>query len=192
MSLRVLGVASFLALGLIGTTASAVALSEAAGRYAISANGSSIRFVIGKAGGGGLNGAFGRFSGSISIDGGDIGRSKVDITIYPDSVGTGEGRVDAFLKSDAVFDVANSRQITFRSTSVQRTSDSSAVITGQLTARGRTSTEKFQAQLQGLKNGQLHFHVSGKVLRSRYGMDVGTPLYSNIVDFEMNFAARRA
>lgn len=192
MSLRVLGVASFLALGLIGTTASAVALSDAAGHYAISANGSSIRFVIGKVGGGGLNGAFGHFSGSISIDGGDIGRSKVDITIYPDSVGTGEGRVDAFLKSDAVFDAANSRQITFRSTSVQRTSDNSAVVTGQLTARGRTSTEKFEAQLQGLKNGQLHFHVSGKVLRSRYGMDVGTPLYSNIVDFEMSFAARRA
>ncbi|PWK63156.1 YceI family protein [Aminobacter sp. AP02] len=192
MSLRVLGVTSFLALGLIGGTASAVALSEAAGRYAISANGSSIRFVIGKAGGGGLNGAFGRFSGSISIDGGDIGRSKVDITIYPDSVGTGQGRVDAFLKSDAVFDAANSRQITFRSTSVQRTGDNSAVVTGQLTARGRTSTEKFQAELHGLKNGQLRFHVSGKVLRSRYGMDVGTPIYSNIVDFEMNFAARRA
>ena len=191
MSLRVLGVASFLALGLIGGTASAVALSDAAGRYAISANGSSIHFSIGKAGGGGLSGAFGRFSGNLRINGGDIGQSKVDITIYPDSVGTGEGRIDAFLKSDAVFDAANSRQITFRSTSVQRTGDNSAIVTGQLTARGHTSTEKFAVELQGMKGGQIRFHVSGKVLRSRYQMDVGTPLYSNIVAFDMQFTGRR-
>jgi polyisoprenoid-binding protein YceI len=30
------------------------------------------------------------------------------------------------------------------------------------------------------------FHVTGKVLRSPYGMDVGTPIYSNVVDFDMN------
>jgi polyisoprenoid-binding protein YceI len=192
MSLRVLGIATFLTLGAISGTASAVALSDAAGRYAISPSGSSIHFSIGKMGGGGLNGAFGRFQGSIRIDGADIGRSRVDITIFPESVGTGEGRVDAFLKSDAVFDAARARQISFRSTGVTRTGDNTAIVTGQLTARGHTSTEKFQAQLQGLKNGQLRFHVSGKVLRSRYGMDVGTPIYSNIVDFEMEFTARRA
>ena len=191
MSLRVLGVAAFLALDLIGGTASAVALSDAAGRYAISSSGSSIRFAIGKIGGGGLNGAFGQFKGTIRIDGGDIARSKVDITIYPDSVGTGQGRIDAFLKSDAVFDVANSSQIVFRSTSVQRTGENSAVVTGQLTARGHTSSEKFAVELQGMKGGQIRFHVSGKVLRSRYQMDVGTPIYSNIVAFDMQFTGRR-
>ncbi|WP_395449081.1 YceI family protein [Aminobacter sp. UC22_36] len=192
MSLRVLGVVSFVALGLVGGTASAVALSEAAGRYAISSDGSSIRFAIGKIGGGGLDGAFGQFKGTIRIDGGDIGRSKVDITIYPDSVGTGQGRIDAFLKSDAVFDVVNSRQITFRSTSVKRTGDNSAVITGLLTARGHTNTEKFTAELQGMKGGQIRFHVSGNVFRSRYQMDVGTPIYSNIVAFDMEFNGRRS
>ncbi|GAA2840057.1 polyisoprenoid-binding protein YceI [Aminobacter aminovorans] len=191
MSLRVLGAATLIAVGLLGDTASAVALSDAAGRYSISSNGSSIRFAIGKIGGGGLAGAFGQFKGTIRIDGGDIARSKVDITIFPDSVGTGQGRIDAFLKSDAVFDVANSRQITFRSTSVQRTGDNSAIITGQLTARGHTNTEKFTAELQGLKGGQIRFRVSGQLLRSRYQMDVGTPIYSNIVAFDMEFSGRR-
>lgn len=191
MSLRVLGVAALVAFGRVDSTASAVAQSDAAGRYAISSSGSSIRFAIGKIGGGGLAGAFGQFKGTIRIDGGDIGRSKVDITIFPDSVGTGQGRIDAFLKSDAVFDVANSSQITFRSTSVQRTGENSAVITGQLTARGHTNTEKFTAELQGMKGGQIRFHVSGKVFRSRYQMDVGTPIYSNIVAFDMEFSGRR-
>lgn len=192
MSLRVLGVATLLVLGSIDGFAQAVALSDAAGRYALSPSGSTIRFAIGKVGGGGLNGAFGQFKGTIRIDGSDIAHSRVDITIFPASVGTGEGRVDAFLKSDAVFDVANSREISFRSTSVQRTGDSSAMITGQLTARGRTNSEKFVAELQNMSGGQIRFHVSGQVFRSRYQMDVGTPIYSNIVAFDMEFTGHRS
>ncbi|TPM40144.1 YceI family protein [Mesorhizobium sp. B2-3-4] len=169
----------------------AVVLGDAAGSYTISQAGSSVRFTIGKAGGGGFDGAFARFKGTIRIDNNDVGRSKVDLTIYPESVGTGQGRIDAFLRSDAVFDAANSPEIQFRSTSVARTGDTTALVTGRLTARGKTSTEKFTAELDGLKAGTIRFHVTGKVLRSRYGMDVGTPLYSNVVDFDMTLTGRR-
>lgn len=169
----------------------AVALSDAAGSYTISPAGSSIRFSVGKAGGGGLAGAFARFKGSIRIDNSNIGRSQVNITIFPESVGTGQSRVDAFLRSDAVFDAANNPEIQFRSTSVKRTGDTSALVTGRLTARGKTFSEKFTAELAGLKAGRIKFHVTGKVLRSRYGMDVGTPIYSNVVDFDMTLTGRR-
>ncbi|MFA6157909.1 MAG: polyisoprenoid-binding protein, partial [Mesorhizobium sp.] len=43
----------------------------------------------------------------------------------------------------------------------------------------------------GLKGGTIKFHVTGRVLRSRYGMDVGTPIYSNIVDFDMTLTGKR-
>ena len=151
----------------------------------------TIRFSIAKLGGGGLSGAFGRFSGSIRIDGSEAGRSSVEITIFPESVGTGQGRIDSFLRSDAVFDSANAPEIVFRSTSVKRTSETTAVITGRLTARGRSSSEIFTARLDSLKRGAVAFHVTGKVLRSRYGMDVGTPIYSNVVDFDMTLVGRR-
>ncbi|TIR16892.1 MAG: polyisoprenoid-binding protein, partial [Mesorhizobium sp.] len=95
------------------------------------------------------------------------------------------------LRSDAVFDAANNPEIQFRSTSVKRTGDTSALVTGRLTARGKTFSEKFTAELAGLKAGTIRFHVTGKVLRSRYGMDVGTPIYSNVVDFDMTFTGRR-
>ncbi|TPN47651.1 MULTISPECIES: YceI family protein [unclassified Mesorhizobium] len=170
----------------------AISLSEAAGSYTINPAASSIRFTIGKAGGGGFDGAFGRFKGTIRIDNSDVGRSKVDFTIYPESVGTGQGRIDAFLRSDAVFDAANSPEIQFRSTSVTRTGDTSALVTGRLTARGKTFAEKFTAEFDGSKGGTIKFHVTGKVLRSRYGMDVGTPLYSNIVDFDMALTGKRS
>jgi polyisoprenoid-binding protein YceI len=169
----------------------AVALGDAAGSYTISPTGSSIRFSMGKAGGGGLDGAFGRFKGSIRIDNSDIGRSRVNLTIFPESVGTGQSRVDAFLRSDAVFDAANSPEIQFSSTSIERTGETTALVTGRLTARGKTFPEKFTAELGGLKGGTIRFRVTGKVLRSRYGMDVGTPIYSNVVNFDMTLTGKR-
>ncbi|TGV51360.1 polyisoprenoid-binding protein [bacterium M00.F.Ca.ET.141.01.1.1] len=190
MRARILGLAAAAAC-LAMPVYAAVVLGDAAGSYTISQAGSAIRFTIGKAGGGGFDGAFARFKGTIRIDNDDIGRSKVDLTIYPESVGTGQGRIDAFLRSDAVFDATNSPEIQFRSTSVSRTGDTTALVTGRLTARGKTFPEKFTAELDGLTGGTIKFHVTGKVLRSRYGMDVGTPLYSNVVDFDMALTGRR-
>lgn len=190
MRARILGLAAAAAC-LAMPVYAAVVLGDAAGSYTISQTGSAIRFTIGKAGGGGFDGAFARFKGMIRIDNNDVSRSKVDLTIYPESVGTGQGRIDAFLRSDAVFDAPNSPEIQFRSTSVTRTGDTSALVSGRLTARGKTFPEKFTAELDGLKGGTIKFHVTGKVLRSRYGMDVGTPLYSNVVDFDMTLTGKR-
>lgn len=169
--------------------AKATDLADAAGAYTI--DGSKLAFSIGNAAGGALKGSFGRFSGRISIDGKDVGRSRVDITIFPESVSTGQKRIDNFLKSDAVFDAANAPEITFRSFSVTRTSDTTATILGRLTARGKAFNETFDAELVDLKGGRISFHVTGRVYRSRYGMDVGTPIYSNIVNFDMELTGTR-
>ncbi len=191
MSVRMLALLAALLLP-VSAIAAPVSLADAAGTYTIAAGGSSIRFSIAKLGGGRLSGAFGRFSGSIRIDGADVGRSSVQIVIFPASVGTGQGRIDTFLRSDAVFDSADAPQIVFRSTGVKRTGDITAVITGRLTARGQSSPEAFTARLDRLGSGTVAFHVTGKVLRSRYGMDVGTPIYSNVVDFDMTLVGRRS
>ncbi|WP_311030178.1 YceI family protein [Mesorhizobium koreense] len=170
--------------------AAAVDLKDAAGRYAITPVGSSLAFAVDSVAGKGISGKFAQYSGLIVIDG-DIGRSSVRITIIPASVETGQDRVDTFLKSNAVFDVANEHAISFRSSNVRRTGESSAIITGTLTARGRSRPATFLAELEGLSRGSISFHVTGKVLRSPYGMDAGTPIYSNVVQFDMMLKARR-
>jgi polyisoprenoid-binding protein YceI len=177
---------------LLTLPAAAISLGDAAGHYVINSGGSTIGFAIPKAGGGALSGTFGRFRGDIRINGKNIANSRVDITIFPESVRTGESRTDAFLKSDAVFDTARETEIRFRSTSVKRTGDNTAVVSGPLTARGRTGNESFNVELRNLSGGAVSFRVTGKVLRSRYGMDAGTPIYSNIVNFDMILAARRS
>ncbi|HWK65742.1 MAG TPA: YceI family protein [Rhizobiaceae bacterium] len=187
MMARLTGIGLLLALPAVA----AVSLGDAAGRYVINESGSTIAFAIPKAGGGALTGTFGRFRGTIQINGQNIANSRVDITIFPESLRTGESRTDAFLKSDAVFDTAHEKEIHFRSNAVKRTGDSTAVVSGPLTARGRTGNESFNVELKDLAKGAISFRVTGKVLRSRYGMDVGTPIYSNTVDFDMTLAARR-
>jgi polyisoprenoid-binding protein YceI len=189
MSVRL--VCAFLGISLaVAGHVGAAELDDAAGVYAI--DGSSIRFSIGNAAGRSLSGGFRSFQGRIRIDGRDISRSRVDISIVPASVSTGQERVDRFLKSDAVFDAANERRITFTSSEIMRTGDSSATISGWMTARGRRFRETFQAELVELKGNRIRFHVTGRVLRSRYGMDVGTPIYSNVVNFDMQLTGRRS
>jgi polyisoprenoid-binding protein YceI len=171
--------------------AGSVELADAAGKYRIAPSSSRITFSIPKAGGGALTGSFRSFSGSIVIDGRDVSRSRVEIAIDPRSVAAGAGRVDDFLKSDAVFNAPPERQITFHSAGVKRTGDTGATVAGPLTARGRTHNETFQVQLGSLEGGRIGFHVTGRILRSRYGMDVGTPIYSNVVDFDMTLTGDR-
>ena len=42
-----------------------------------------------------------------------------------------------------------------------------------------------------MSGSSISFHVTGKVFRSPYGMDAGTPIYSNVVQFDMMLKARR-
>lgn len=183
-----LGAAMLLGSGLL--PASAVTLSEAAGDYAI-ASGSTIAFTVGQMGGGGIAGSFGRFDGSFHLDGGDIGSSKVEFVLFPESVTTGEARIDNFLRSPAVFDVAAHPEIVFQSTAVTRTGDTTAHIEGTLTARGVAKPASFDVSLAGGGEGTLAFDVTGEVLRSPFGMDVGTPIYSNVVRFDMHLMGSR-
>lgn len=179
-----------LALLCLAVPARADKLSDAAGQYRIDGS-SQVDFTVSKVGGGGISGDFGTFNGSFTLDGRDIGRSSVKFTLMPGSVRTGDARVENFLRSDAIFDVANSPSITFRSTSVRRTGDNSARIDGVLTARGISKSATFNADMTSLTKRAIAFHVTGKILRSPYGMDSGTPIYSNVVDFDMKLHASR-
>lgn len=178
-----------LTLALQFTSAQADALSEAAGSYRIDSS-SRIAFHVGQAGGGGISGRFGKFSGTFTLDR-DLRRSVVQLVIFPESVQAGEPRVERFLRSDAVFDAARFPEITFRSTGIAQTGPTTARLEGRLTARGKTRTESFDVRLSDRGRRSISFHVTGRVMRSPYGMNVGTPIYSNVVEFDMLLNGRR-
>ncbi|MEK1887973.1 MAG: YceI family protein [Phyllobacterium sp.] len=173
------------------TSVSADTLSEVAGRYKIQPS-SRVGFSVSQVGGGGITGNFKKFSGVFALNNSDISRSVIDFTLYPESVSTGQARVESFLKSDAVFDSANFPTITFKSTQITQTGSDTAQISGILTARGKSNPASFEASLADHSNNTITFRVQGKLLRSRYGMDVGTPIYSNVVQFDMVIRGQRS
>ena len=177
-------------LSICAAVAHAQTLSDLRGRYAIAPS-SQIAFSLGQVGGEGINGRFARFSGTFELHPDNVARSSVTIELQPATVVAGEPRVENFLRSDAVFDVASHPTITFRSTSVRQDGPNSAVIEGNLTARGITRRETFHATLAGSRGRTVTFHVVGDVYRSPYGMDVGTPMYSNVVHFDMMLHGQR-
>jgi len=166
-------------------------LSQASGRYRIDAAKSRIGFSVAQVGGGGISGVFGDFSGRFEINGRDISRSKVEINIVPASVATGRKRVEAFLRGKAVLDAVRNPDVTFRSTKVTRTGPQSAVIEGLLSARGRNKPALFNVELVEKSGRRIVFRVTGDIRRSPYDMQVGYPIYSNIVRFDMTLTGRR-
>ena len=172
------------------SAARADALSEAAGNYDIMPQ-SRIGFDVAQVGGGGITGTFGKFAGKFVLDRAGLGKSHVDFQLFPDSVATGQKRVENFLRSSAVFDTANYQQVTFRSTVITQLSPSSARVDGTLNARGISRPASFDVTLADRKGGSILFHVTGKVLRSLFGMDIGTPIYSNVVQFDMMLSGKR-
>ena len=166
-------------------------LSQASGRYRIDAAKSRIGFSVAQVGGGGISGIFGDFSGRFEINGRDISRSKVEISIVPASVATGKPRVEAFLRGKAVLDAVRNPDVTFRSTKVTRTGPQSAVIEGLLSARGRKKPALFDVELVEKSGRRIVFRVTGDIRRAPYDMQVGYPVYSNIVKFDMTLTGRR-
>jgi polyisoprenoid-binding protein YceI len=170
--------------------AQAPSLADAAGSYSI-ASSSRIHFNVGQTGGGGIAGNFAKFSGKFRIDGGNVARSSVEFTLYPESVRARERRIEDFLRSSAVFDAANYQTVTFRSTSVTQTGPDSATVEGALTARGKTRKERFAVTLTDWDKRSISFTIRGSIRRAPYGMDVGTPIYSNVVEFDMDIRGLR-
>lgn len=175
----------------IGHAAASVpSLTEAAGRYTITGT-SDIRFHVDQVGGGGIKGHFGKFSGSFNLKAGDLSHAMVNFELKPESVSTGQERVDAFLRSGAVFDTDHFGTISFRSDRVDQTGPDSARVTGTLSAKGHSAPESFDVRLTSWNGRMIGFTVSGRILRSHYAMDVGTPIYSNVVEFHMMVQGQR-
>ncbi len=170
--------------------ASAEVLAVSAGHYSIQPN-SQIAFSVGQVAGSGIDGSFSQFSGSFDLDPKNLSKSAVSFTLKPASVEASQRRVTDFLRSSAVFDVADYPAITFRSTRVTQTGPTTARIDGVLTARGKTRSETFVASLADHDARNVAFKVTGNILRSPYGMDVGTPIYSNVVRFDMMLRAHK-
>lgn len=106
-----------------------------------------VRFGWNHAGVSMQHGEFTEARGMLSLDPDQVETSSIEVTINADSLTTGVAALDTHLKSSDFLEVATYPEITFKSTSVTRTGDDTADVTGDLTIHGVTKAVTLKAKL---------------------------------------------
>jgi polyisoprenoid-binding protein YceI len=138
---------------------------------------------------------FNAIDGVIDLDTQNPENSKIDITIRTTSVQSGIDTFDRILRSPDYFDATTYPAITFRSTSVRRTGEVTADVTGDLEIRGKSvpivlavTLNQFGDHPSGTANPSYAgkkvaaFSAKAGVARSAWGMGRGAPLVSDEIE----------
>lgn len=143
-------------------------------------------------------GMFSGFEGEIMFDQDDPANSSVNVSIPVRSMLTGwEKRFQHFM-SDDFFGAAEGDMVTFTSTGIEVTGDTTADITGDLTMNGVTKSVVLAAELNKsdghpMKDGQAWagFDATTTLKRSEYGMDFAVPAVSDEVEVMISIEAMK-
>jgi polyisoprenoid-binding protein YceI len=141
------------------------------------------------------SGEFRSFDGEVVLDRDDPSQSRIAVTIDPTGIDTGVSIFDTELKGANFFDAATYPEITFVSTAVEPTSDTTARVTGDLTIKDSTREVVLDVQLNYLGEHQLadfvpdfaNMEVAGfsartTLLRSDFGLDMFVPMIGDEVE----------
>jgi polyisoprenoid-binding protein YceI len=144
-------------------------------------------------------GKFNDFSGQIQLDEANPEQSSVEVTIKTASVDTGVKMRDDDLRSPNFFDAKKFPEITFKSTSVKRTGENTADVTGNLSMHGVTKEVVLKVELLGKGAGMQGATVSGwdagtALKRSEFGLSwnkaiEGTQVVGDDVQIELHVEA---
>ena len=140
-----------------------------------------------------VKGRFNDFDAQAEGDINDLSTLKGQFTIKADSIDTRVADRDAHLKGEDFFDVENYPEFKFTIKSVNDNS-----VTGDVTIKGETHEETFDAKLQGISKNPMNgadtagFIVDGKINRDKYGitfnqaLETGGMMLGKDVKFEVS------
>lgn len=140
-----------------------------------------------------VKGRFDDFEANISGDINDLSSIKGDVVIKANSIDTGVKDRDQHLQSGDFFDVENYPEIKF---SIKSVNDNS--VTGDVTIKGETHEETFDAKLLGISKNPMNgadtagFVVDGTINRDQYGitfnqaLETGGMLLGKDVKFQVS------
>lgn len=123
-----------------------------------------------------VRGGFNSFSGTLEQgDDGDLASGRFSATIAVSSIDTGNEDRDNHLRSADFFDTDNHAEITFESTEIERVSDTSLKVTGDLTIRGVTKSVTLDVTETGTGvdpwgNTRIGIQAEGTISRKEFGL----------------------
>ncbi|HEX3761266.1 MAG TPA: YceI family protein [Kofleriaceae bacterium] len=121
-------------------------------------------------------GQFQGVTGTLTLDGEDLSKSRVEITIDVATINTNNTDRDNHLRSGDFFDVANHPKMTFVSRAVKVQSDGELQVTGDLTIRGTTRSVTLTAEALSPESkdpfGNIKIGTSAhaKISRKEFGL----------------------
>ncbi|RBP09274.1 polyisoprenoid-binding protein YceI [Roseiarcus fermentans] len=166
-------------------------LAVAATTWRIDPARTRIAFAIDAVGYPQTQGRFDRFDGRIAIDLARPERSSVVFHVQSASVDVGSASFGDYLRSPAFLDADKHPSIDFVSTSVEKLSDRSVRVSGELTLLGvtRPLTVDVAVERPAGAAQTLAFSARTHIDRLAFGMNSGFPLVSRDVDLTITSAA---
>jgi len=121
-----------------------------------------------------VKGEFRKFQAE--IDGEDLTKSPVKVTIDASSIFTNEDTRDNHLKSADFFDVENHKELLFESTSFEKVDDDDYKLNGMLTIKGVSKEVTLDVEFGGVNkdpwgNEKAGFSLEGKINRKDWGLN---------------------
>lgn len=171
-----------------------------AGTYAIDANHTQVGWRVSHFGFNDYLGLFGEITGTMQLDPANVDAAKFDITIPITSVAVSSaGLKDHLLragKDGAAPDFfgASPAPARFVSTSVRRTGDRAALVTGQLTMNGKTGPVAMLVTLSGAgenpmnKKATVGFEGRAIIDRTQWGLTYAAPAIGREVELDISAA----
>lgn len=143
------------------------------------------------------SGEFKNWQGKVLVDDEDIPRSSVEVTVATTSIAMLDLQQTTMLKDVDFFDVEKFPTMSFRSTTIERTGESTLKVLGSLTLRGITRpmqlavsvTERQPSAPPGRRYAL--FRADGSLKRSEFGMTKFMDIVGDTVDISIRTDAWR-
>jgi len=161
----------------------------AADKFLLDPGHASVMFGVSHLGFSKTFGRFNKIEGAFTLDDKTPENSSVVVSIDPASLDTNHAKRDEHLRGADFFDVMKYPTMTYKSTSVKRTSDKTALVTGDLTLRGVTKPVPLEVTLINTGPNPMDktkivagFSARGTLKRTEFGMGYAAPVLGDDVE----------
>lgn len=163
------------------------AAAQPAGLYELDPSHTSVVWKVKHMGVSNYTARFNKISGTMNFDPKNIEKSTVDIRIDPTSVDTGSTSFNEEIAGEKFFNSGKHKDLTFKSTKVEKTGTDKGRITGDLTFNGVTKPVVLDVTFNGAitnpmkKVADLGFSATTTIKRSDFGVTQYVPMVGDDV-----------
>ena len=189
---------TLIATAALATATLATPVFATSNTYVLDASHSQIVFNYDHLGYSTTYGMFSGFDGEIDFNKADPAASSVNVSFPVRSMHTGwEARFEHFMSAD-FFAAADDEMVTFSSTGIEVTGDTTALITGDLTLNGVTKAVVLDAKLNQANTHPMEgkewagFDATTTILRSDFEVGAFAPFVSDAVEIMISIEAMKA